>query len=68
MYLLNGSRILPTTGVTVTVYDLPERWLGEEACTSQYHAEPRDSFEQMAEHLAKALPNADRKDIEKLLK
>ena len=51
-----------------TVYDMPERWLGEEACTSQYHAEPRESFAQMVEHLAKALPNADKKDIEKLLK
>ncbi len=51
-----------------TVYDLPERWLGEEVCTSQYHMEPRGSFEQMVEYLAKALPKADRKDIEKLLK
>lgn len=51
-----------------TVYDLPERWLGEKACTAQYHAEPRELFEHMAAHLAKKLPNADRKDIEKLLK
>ena len=51
-----------------TVYDLPERWLGIELVTSQYSADPLDSFEKMVSHMMSELPDIDRESVEKLLK
>ncbi len=51
-----------------TVFDLPERWLGEEVCTAEYKTKPQQSFEIMVAHLMKMIPGMDRKQIEKMLK
>lgn len=51
-----------------TIYDLPERWLGEDVCTVPEGITPEDSFRQMADHLADCLPGAARGLIEKMLR
>lgn len=52
----------------VTVYDIPERWLGEEAVTGEYKTDPKESFRSIREHLRKMLPTAEEKDILKMIR
>lgn len=52
----------------VTVYDVPERWLGEEAVTGEYRTAPQESFRCIQEHLRKVLPTAEEKDILKMIR
>ena len=52
----------------VTVFDIPERWLGEEVVRDEYKTEPRDSLQIIFEHLHKVLPGEDEKAIWKLIR
>ena len=52
----------------VTVFDIPERWLGEDSVRGKYKTDPRDSFQAILEHLRKMLPEANEKDILKLIR
>ena len=53
---------------SVTVYDVPERWLGEEAVTGEYKTDPKESFRRIREHLRKVLPAAEETDILKMIR
>ena len=52
----------------VTVYDVPERCLGEEAVTGEYKTAPQESFRCIQEHLRKVLPTAEETDILKMIR
>lgn len=51
-----------------TIYDLPERWLGEEICRGEYDTAPSESFEKCVGQLMSALPDLDRGRAVRLLK
>lgn len=51
-----------------TVFDIPERWLGEENVTSEYKTEPKESLRVILEHLHRILPEEDEKTIMKLIR
>ena len=51
-----------------TVYDLPERWIGEESCRSGYERTPRESFERCVCHLMKMLPDLEYDNAVRLLR
>ena len=51
-----------------TVFDLPERWLGENLCKAEYRTEPERSLEIMVQHIQAVLPGIDRSSVIKLLK
>ena len=52
----------------VTVFDLPERWLGEDSVRGEYKTDPRDSLQAIIEHLREVLPEANETDILKLIR
>lgn len=52
----------------VTVFDISERWLGEDNVRGKYKTDPRDSLQIIFEHLHKVLPGEDEKLIWKLIR
>lgn len=50
-----------------TVYDLPERWLGEDACRSRYDCSPEESLDRCIRRLMKMLPDLEYENAKRLL-
>jgi len=55
-------------GWGVAEYSTPEKFLGKKFTSAVYKREPEESYEKIVKHFEKILPNADRKQIEKILK
>ena len=55
-------------GWGVAEYSTPEKFLGKKFTSAVYKREPEESYERIVKHFEKILPNADRKQIEKILK
>lgn len=51
----------------ITLYDLPEKWLGEFVCRGEYKTDPAESFDLMVGHLMNVLPDLDREKAERFL-
>lgn len=51
----------------ITVFDIPERWLGEEVVRGEYKTDPKVSHQAVLEHLHMVLPAANEKDILKMI-
>lgn len=51
-----------------TVYDLPERWLGEYACRSRYDCSPEESLDRCIRRLMKMLPDHEYENAKRLLR
>ena len=52
----------------VTVFDLSERWLGEDSVRGEYKTDPRDSLQAIIEHLREVLREVNKTDILKLIR
>lgn len=57
-----------TYGWGVAEYSTPEKALGEDFTDNVYSLEPKESYERVFNHLKEILPDADEKQIKKLLK
>ena len=55
-------------GWGVAEYSTPEKFMGDSFSDNVYKREPQESYRRVFEHLKKILPDADDKQIERLLK
>ena len=55
-------------GWPVSVYSTPESLFGREAVTSAYNLEPEEAFEKLLSHVRNMFPQAEEKDLRRLLK
>lgn len=51
-----------------TIFDLPERWLGEDVCRKEYRTDPKESFEKCVNQLIQSRPDLERERAVRLLK
>jgi len=55
-------------GFGVARYGTTEEYWGDDICTSEYGAEPEESFERIVQHLTSVLPDIDEAEIRRLMK
>lgn len=55
-------------GWGIAEYSTPEKFLGSGFCKAVYKRTPEESYRRILEHMQKILPDADPKQIEKILK